>query len=166
MEPIVERELAAAVREDLRSHGRVVRIDGLADVRDVLAGVRLDPHRVGALEQLGEERDELGPLLLGARGPVARQRAPGHFLEVEEVARDLANLRPLVRRPPGCRRLRLRNRLDVLREMDHSDHGRLHGLSWPHRGGRDGSGNHDPSGECLAHDCPPGGYLSIRHASP
>src|SRR2546425_10328083 len=104
VEPVIERDLAAAIREDLRPHRGVARVDRFPEVRDVLARVRLDPGDVGALEQVGEERHELGPLIGRACGPVARESTPRHFLEIEELTREPPDLGTSIRRLP-CRRL-------------------------------------------------------------
>src|SRR5207253_10070617 len=62
---------------------------------DVLSpAVELDLGDVGALEEVGEELDELVALRRRPRGPVAGERAPRGLLEVEDVVRDSADLRP------------------------------------------------------------------------
>src|SRR5439155_23290317 len=66
METVVEGDLAAAIGEDLRPHGGVVRVDGLAEVSDIFSRVGLDPVDVGTLVEFGEERHELGALVLRA----------------------------------------------------------------------------------------------------
>src|SRR2546422_11002198 len=56
--------------------------------------VELDLGDVGALEEVGEELDELVALRRRPRGPVAGERAPRGLLQVEDVVRDSADPRP------------------------------------------------------------------------
>src|SRR3989442_8716630 len=133
VEPVIERDLAAAIREDLRPHRGVARVDRFPEVRDVLARVRLDPGDVGALEQVGEERHELGPLIGRACGPVAGERTPRHFLEIEELTREPPGLGTPIPRLP-CRRLGFSSNA-VLPQRDHPGDRRLPRLSRGHRRG-------------------------------
>src|SRR5262249_56345301 len=64
---------------------------GLAHEADLLPAIELDLRDVGALEQIGEELDELVALGLRARRPVPRERALGRLAEVEDVVRDLTH---------------------------------------------------------------------------
>jgi hypothetical protein len=95
---------------------------------------------------------------------MTRQRAAGHFLEVEEVARNLPDLGPLVGRLPGaadsdfaagsmsCARFITRITAVSTVSVD------------PSRG-RDGSAIMIQAASALPMAHPPGAYLSIRHAS-
>src|SRR5919198_2847372 len=85
--PVLDRDLAAGLREQLaRDHGRLA-VDLVADVLDLLAAVQLDLGDVRALEQIAEELHELVALLLRAGRPVATERALGRLAEIEDVVR-------------------------------------------------------------------------------
>src|SRR2546422_8578611 len=63
--------------------------------RSVLSpAVELDLGDVGALEEVGEELDELVALRRRPRGPVAGERAARRLLAVQDVVRDSADLPP------------------------------------------------------------------------
>ena len=97
VEAIVHRDLRAAPRHDLGADGGELAIHVLAQVHDLLARVVLEPSDVRLAQELLEHRHELRLLLRGALAPVQRQRAAGHFLEVEEPVGDPLNLEaPLV----------------------------------------------------------------------
>src|SRR5205814_6850548 len=93
---VVERGLAAPLRHGSRAHRGEASVQGLAGEGDLLARVRLDPVHVRALEQVAEQRDELGLLVRRARRPVARQGTPRDLVEVEQVSGEPANLAPTI----------------------------------------------------------------------
>ena len=68
-------------------------------IDDLLTAVQLDLGDVGALEQVGEEPDELRPLRLREGLPVAAQGATGDLREIEELIGDLANRRAPIALP-------------------------------------------------------------------
>ena len=71
-----------------------VAVRALGGVLDLLAAVRLDLGDIGALEQVGEEPDELGPLGLGERLPVPGHGPLGDLAEVEDLVGNLPDGRP------------------------------------------------------------------------
>src|SRR3989454_561375 len=93
-QPRLDRHLRALLRDHLRTDDRVVAVDRLADVANPLAAVLVDPHDVGALEQVGEELGELLALLRRPRPPVACQRPLGRLRDIEDLLRDLADCLP------------------------------------------------------------------------
>src|SRR5262249_15662526 len=70
VQPVVDGDLGAPLGDDPGLHGRVVAVDAVADVAHLLALVELDLADVRAIEQLGEQPDELLPLLWGTGIPV------------------------------------------------------------------------------------------------
>src|SRR5204863_2796021 len=72
-EPRLDGDLGALLGDDPRAHDGAVAVHGLADVADLLAAVLVDPRDVAALEQVGEELDELFPLGLVPSLPVPRE---------------------------------------------------------------------------------------------
>src|SRR5688500_3063622 len=69
--PVLDRDFAACLGEQLALHDGRLALDLVADILDLLAAVELDLRDVGALEQIAEELDELLALLRRARRPVA-----------------------------------------------------------------------------------------------
>src|SRR5438876_766315 len=81
--PVVHRDVAAFLGGELGAHGRLVAVDRLPHIGDLLAAVGLDPGDVGPLQKVGEQLDELLALRRRPLGPMARQRAPRGLAEVE-----------------------------------------------------------------------------------
>src|SRR5438270_371985 len=57
--PVVHRDLAATLGHDARAHHRLLAIQRIAEIGDLLAAVELDPRDVRALEEVREEPHEL-----------------------------------------------------------------------------------------------------------
>src|SRR6185436_15517269 len=89
--PVVDGDLGLRLGDQARLDDRAVGVGGFAHESDLLPAVELDLRDVGALEQIGEELDELVALGLGAGRPVARERALGRLAEVEDVLGHLAD---------------------------------------------------------------------------
>src|SRR5256886_1936864 len=87
---VVDGNLRALLGDDLGAYGRLLTLDRLAGVADLLAGVQLERGHVRALHEVGEQLDEF--LLLGRRAsvPVPRQSTLRHLFEVERLVRDPA----------------------------------------------------------------------------
>jgi len=104
------------------------RVDRLAQVADVFTRVRLDAVHVGALEQVSEERDELGALLRGAADSGGTACA-GSLPRNRRGPRDPPDLHPTIGLPAWPRqRTRHRHPVEALsRELP-----RLHGVSRSH----------------------------------
>src|SRR5262245_25285108 len=91
MHPVVNGDLGVLLGDQARLDNGAVGVHGLTHEPDLLAAVELDLRDVGALEQIGEELDELVALGLRAGCPVTRERALGRLAEVEDVVGDLAD---------------------------------------------------------------------------
>ena len=141
---IVDQDLAPSLGDHLGAHGRVGAVERLRGVEDPLTRVRFDAVHVRALEEIGEEPDELGLLFPAATGPVAGEGAAGNLVEVEELARDPLDLDPPVARNTATG-------IGLLEHVDDTHHGRLHGLAWTRRGRCHRPGHHQPRGKCLTH---------------
>src|SRR5438128_5834713 len=131
--PVIDRDLRPLFGRDLRLDGRLVAVDRLPHIGDLLAAVELDLGDVGPLEEIGEELNKLLPLRRRPRGPVARQRALRGLVEVEGVVRDLADRGAPLLGLPVLLQLR------VLEDFEHTvDLGPklIRGLACP-RGSRD-----------------------------
>src|SRR2546426_8883378 len=105
-------DVGAFLGGELGAHGRLVAVDRLPHIGDLLAAVGLDLGDVGPLEKVGEELDELLALRRRPLGPVARQRAPRGLAEVEDVVRDLADRGAPLLRPVRLLQLRVLENLD------------------------------------------------------
>src|SRR4029453_4149280 len=127
--PVLDRDLAAALGDELGLHLGLIALDRVAVVGDLLAAVRLDLAYVRALQQVAEELDELVPLGRGAALPVTAQRATGGLAEVEDIVSDLADGRPAVLGAPLFLELGILERLDDAIDLRlqlvgrHSGHG-------------------------------------------
>src|SRR5262245_35933323 len=135
----LDGHLGALARQHLRAHGRVLAVDRLVRVVQLLAPVEVDLRDVGALEKVGEHLDEL--LLFRARTsvPVLAEGTLGGLVHVEDLFRHLPDrdslvgllergivqdllhgvgvLLHLIRRGAGAR-----GRRDGQSEPDHSEH--------------------------------------------
>src|SRR5438132_14282784 len=112
---------------------------------EAYAGERiLDAVHIRALEEVGEEPDELGLLIVGATSPVAGEGPARDLVEIEELPGDPLDLDPPVARHPAAG-------VGLLERADNAHHGRLHGLPWTRRGRCHRPGYHQPSGKCLTH---------------
>src|SRR5438132_8373782 len=76
--------------DDLGAHGRLLTLDRLAGVADLLAGVQLELGHVRALHEVGEQLDEFFLLRGRAPVPVPRQSTLRHLFEIEGLVRDPA----------------------------------------------------------------------------
>src|SRR2546425_1986086 len=105
---VVHRHLGARLGDELRADLGLVALDGVAEVLDLLAAAALlDLADVGALEQIGEELDELVTLGRRAGLPVTGQRALGDLAEVERLVADLADGGPPLLPPALLHELRI-----------------------------------------------------------
>jgi hypothetical protein len=145
---VVDRDRRPTLGDELGAHGRLVPVERLLAVDDLLAAVGLDLADVRALQEVGEELRELLPLLRRPRLPVPGERALAGLLPVEHVVRDGADLlAPLLRLPGLFQGGVLENRqhlVDPALELL----GRRAGLRRAPRDERqrdDDNGHHEPS---------------------
>src|SRR5574341_1396575 len=98
---VVDRHRGALLRVErgLDRRQLAARTDGVTDVGDPLAGVPLDLGNIRPLQEIGEERHELGAVLVAEALPVAAQRPPRGLLEVEDLVGDGTDRRAPVLRP-------------------------------------------------------------------
>ncbi len=96
--PVVDRHLGAFLRDELGGDGGEVALDPLGEVPDPLPTVELDLRRIGALQQIAEDLDELLALGLGERPPVLGHGPARGLLEVEDLVRDLPHRATALRR--------------------------------------------------------------------
>src|SRR3989454_11879354 len=87
---IVDGNLRALLGDDLGAHSRLLTLNRLAGVADLLACVQLELGHVRALQEVGEQLDEFLLLDRRARVPVPRQSTLRHLFEVEGLVRDPA----------------------------------------------------------------------------
>src|SRR5207253_5369926 len=90
--PVVDRDLRPLLGRDRHLDGRLVAVDRFPHVGDLFPAVELGLGDIGALEEVGEELEELIPLGRHPRGPVACQRALRGLFEVEDAAGDFPDL--------------------------------------------------------------------------
>ena len=85
LEPVVDRNVATALIENVRFDKREVPLHSLVIVEDLFigAGIMLDPADVSIIEKLFEKLGELLALFRRLGFPGASQRSFGHFFEVE-----------------------------------------------------------------------------------
>src|SRR2546425_7797024 len=121
------QDLAPPLGEHFGAHRRVGAVDRLGRVEDPLPRIRLDAVHIRALEEVGEEPDELGLLIVRATSPVAGEGPARDLVEIEEPPGDPLDLDPPVVRHPAAG-------VGLLEHADDAHHGRLHGLAWTRRG--------------------------------